>query len=283
MASVYIATLAHSENGPFGSKVAFGRAVEEAFVQVYGQGMVLRWASCEEQHTSDGQHYHTAIHLQRNQRFRKVHVVLKEKYGVSVHFSKPEGAGGYLTAYKYISKEDQSVAHSLNHPPTEEMIPPRTQGAMSRRRERAGERRVSRFIAVGRPGEEVEEKEQKPAKLQKPDVARMAVELQLTTLNHLYNEAEKRRVGGDPTLYNFVFTKGKKICEEVITMAHDVASSAEKVSASGKSLLEILDGVFFACPIRSSVALARQVVYAYTSQVPRVVAARALKSTYGRS
>jgi len=48
MASVYIATLAHSENGPFGSKVAFGRAVEEAFVQVYGQGMVLRWASCEE-------------------------------------------------------------------------------------------------------------------------------------------------------------------------------------------------------------------------------------------
>ena len=73
------------------------------------------WACSIEEHQNDDFHYHCALKLTGCKKWLSVKNTIAEKHGVQVNFSDKHNF--YYSAYRYVCKSDQEIAHSENHPP----------------------------------------------------------------------------------------------------------------------------------------------------------------------
>ena len=85
------------------------------------------------EHEDGGKHFHLAILLGKQRRWKKVKEDIGETHGISVHFS---GHRCYYTAYKYAMKYDKHFVCSPGHP--KKIQPPQTLSASSTKKRRKG-------------------------------------------------------------------------------------------------------------------------------------------------
>ena len=125
---VYLITYSQANIEKFPTRRVFAECVAEAFGQT-GAG-VKHWVCCRERHTNEGQHYHMTVKLERIRRWAAVKNYLKHKHEITVHFSNVHD--NYYSAWKYVTKEDEEVLQSSDHPYLWNSKPPRTHRASER-------------------------------------------------------------------------------------------------------------------------------------------------------
>ena len=129
--TVYLVTYSRANVTRF-DRQSFAAAVVSAFQE---QGLVdmKQWACSMEEHKDGGKHFHLAILLGKQRRWKKVKEYIGETHGISVHFS---GHKCYYTAYKYAKKYDKHFVCSPGHP--KRIQPPKTLNASCTKKRHKG-------------------------------------------------------------------------------------------------------------------------------------------------
>ena len=81
-------------------------------------------AVSKEPHSESGFHYHICVKFSNNTHLYGAKCHLLANYNISVHFS--ESHQNYISAYKYVRKEDTEVFHSPGHPDLDSARSPQT-------------------------------------------------------------------------------------------------------------------------------------------------------------
>ena len=111
----YLVTYSQADESKFSTRESFGKMLEAEFNAGTSVVKVDYWACSREEHQNDGFHYHCALKLTGCKKWLSVKNRIAEKHGIQVNFSDKHNF--YLSAYRYVCKSDQEVAHSENHPP----------------------------------------------------------------------------------------------------------------------------------------------------------------------
>ena len=92
----------------------------------------MHWVCSRESHRNGGFHYHMALKLERCRCWLCSKKFLKEQHSISVHFSDLHY--NYYSAWKYVTKEDEHVLESNDHPDLWNSKAPKTSTACSERK-----------------------------------------------------------------------------------------------------------------------------------------------------
>ena len=84
---------------------------------------------CRETHKDGGSHYHCALKLTSVKKWVSVKERIQKNHNISVHFS--DSHDSHLSAYRYLCKEDENVAHSADHPNLTDAKSPATKKSIS--------------------------------------------------------------------------------------------------------------------------------------------------------
>ena len=84
----------------------------------------VQWAASKEPHSESGFHYHMCVKFSNNKRWYGAKLHLLANYNISVYFS--DSHQSYISAYRYMSKEDTEVFHSPGHPDLDSARSPQT-------------------------------------------------------------------------------------------------------------------------------------------------------------
>ena len=93
---------------------------------------VQHWACCKEQHKNGEIHYHCALKLIGNKKWKYVKENIPKKQNITLHFSDKHNF--YISAYRYIRKEDTDLANSQNHPDLTDAKSPRRKKSITQYR-----------------------------------------------------------------------------------------------------------------------------------------------------
>ena len=121
----YLVTYSQADLATFPTRDSFGCMIEEYFNSGNGKAKVTHWACCLEEHENEGLHYHVSLKLSAPKKWLNVKKTVMEKHDVVRHFSDQHD--NYIAAYKYVSKTDKQVIHSMNHPDLSEVGAPKTE------------------------------------------------------------------------------------------------------------------------------------------------------------
>ena len=119
---VYLLTYSQADVSAFPTRRSFAEAVVASFSGTPAR--IVQWVCCREKHKNGGLHYHMAIKLDRCQRWMPAKTFLTGHHGISVHFSDVHF--NYYSAWKYVTKTDEHVLHSNDHPDLWNEKPPKT-------------------------------------------------------------------------------------------------------------------------------------------------------------
>ena len=108
-------TYSRADTARFPTRESFGECVVET-VNTLGGAKVEYWACALEEHQAEGMHYHVCLKLTAPRRWAPIRRELDAQHGVKANFSEDRNSSGYITAYRYCTKEDSEVFHSPNHP-----------------------------------------------------------------------------------------------------------------------------------------------------------------------
>ena len=121
----YLVTYSQADLSKFPTRQSFGEQVVAYFNAGSGKVEVEHWACCQGLHdTTAGVHYHLSLKLSGPKRWKRV----KNNHGIVVNFS--DGHDNYYTAYRYVTKQDAEVYHSVGHPNLNEIGLPKTKNCI---------------------------------------------------------------------------------------------------------------------------------------------------------
>ena len=79
---------------------------------------MAHYACALETHKTNGEHHYVSMLLAESKLWKSARSYLLEQHEVSVHFQeKPKDDRMYGWAYYYLTKQDNHIYHSPNHPP----------------------------------------------------------------------------------------------------------------------------------------------------------------------
>ena len=186
------------------------------------------WACSRDEHQNDGFHYHCALKLTGCKKWLSVKNRIEEKHGIQVNFSDKHNF--YLSAYRYVCKSDQEVAHSENHPPgLLTAASPKTKKSI------AGFRAACATKRKSTEGESSCAVAKKRKSLTNLDLAEFIRERGIRSYTELLASAEEQRTAGHMDIAEFVFKRNEKILCELVTKTWQMESAKEKVEASKAS------------------------------------------------
>ena len=145
----YLVTYSQADTARFPTRESFGEMVEEVFNLGMSVVKVSHWACCRESHEDGGVHYHCAVKLNGVKRLLSVKEKMQAHHNIVVNFSdshdyQPATINIYyyyyyyhLSAYRYVCKEDDEVAHSENHPNLTDAASPPTKRSIAANRKRS--------------------------------------------------------------------------------------------------------------------------------------------------
>ena len=230
---VYLITYSQANLEHFPTRRSFAECVVETF-NVTGAG-VMQWACCREEHRDEGEHYHLAVKLERIRRLSAVKTLLQEKHGISVHFSNTHN--NYYSAWKYVTKEDEEVLQSANHPNLWNSKPPRTDKACEKRSS------IGRTRSSANATDEGPSKPTKRKRLSAFELSEIILERGIKTRTELLALAQEQKEEGKTDIAEFVVNRGAGVVAEVIDTAWEMKHAKDKLERSQKSRMEILEEV----------------------------------------
>ena len=120
----YMVTYSQADKEKFPTRQSFGTMLRAAFNKGTSKVNVQYWACCEEKHSDGGIHYHCCLKLTGIKKWLGVKKDIQKQQGVVVNFSDKHN--NYISAYRYVTKEDENVYHSPGHPDLSSASSPRT-------------------------------------------------------------------------------------------------------------------------------------------------------------
>ena len=125
----YLVTYSQADLNKFPSRESFGNMLCTEFNSGGGAVKVAHWAGCRENHADGGVHYHCSLKLTGVKKWLLLKRTIEQKHKVVLNFS--DSHDHYISAYRYVCKEDQHVAHSPGHPDLSEVGSPRTKTSIA--------------------------------------------------------------------------------------------------------------------------------------------------------
>ena len=238
---VYLITYSHADTRKVPSRQRFAEIVLEAF-ELRGAS-VVQWACCKEPHRAGGIHFHMAIKLSRPKRWLAVRQLIQTRYGINVHFSNRHV--NYFTAWQYVTKEDDDVLLSPDHPDLWNIGPPTTLAASETvveetRGRQEQEMEVEQSVEEDSTTSSASKKRKRPPRLSMFEVSEIAVSKGIQTYTELLALAQRQKREGKIDLAEFIVNRGRKTVEEAITTGWEMEKSEETLRRERMSRMEIV-------------------------------------------
>ena len=194
---------------------------------------VLQWACSIEMHKTDGIHFHLAVKMKKQRRFREMVRRVYEDTGIVVNVR--EWHTNYYDAYRYVKKHDTHHILSENHPPLAN--PPAT-AAPSTPRKAIAKLNASPTLKVDPPQQKKPFKEPRLTNVQ---VAHMIRDNGVKTDKSLKGLAKKMANEGKQDLWNWLAQHpSAKLREDLLDTVWGMEDSEAKEDRENKTRLEIL-------------------------------------------
>ena len=230
---VYLITYSQANLEKFPTRRSFAECVQQAF-QATCTG-VMQWVCCRERHSVRGQHYHMAVKLKKLRRWSAVKSYLREKEGITVHFSNAHN--NYFTAWRYVTKEDEEALESPDHPYLWNSKPPRTQKASEKR---ASDGRTNALELNEECASTAVHNPRKRNRLSAFDLSEIIVQKEIKTRTELLALAQDQKKEGKNDVAEFIFKRGDRVVSEIINTAWEMTRANEQLERSKKSRIDIL-------------------------------------------
>jgi hypothetical protein len=224
---VYLITYSRADSIRFPSRDSFAQIIVEAFGQT--PASVVQWVCSKERHQDGAIHYHVAIKLDRLQRWLTVKKYLEDNYFIVVNFSATHV--NYYTAWVYVTKEDNEYLESNDHPLLRNGLPPRTMQASQANSQRAGN---------GEPAA----KKRKQTRLSGFEVGEICLASNVKNRLQLLALANRMKEDGKTDLAEFIYKRGKKAVDEVISTTWEMAEAEATLERAKLRRLDILRQTF---------------------------------------
>ena len=125
---VYLVIYSQVDEEKCSNRERFAEMVLEAFDPRKENSLQpVQWVVSKESHSESGFHHHMCVKFSNNKRWYGAKLHLLANYNISVHFS--DSHQNYMSAYRYVTKEDTEVFHSLGHPDLDSKRSPQTSKA----------------------------------------------------------------------------------------------------------------------------------------------------------
>lgn len=186
----FLITYAKADMFKFPTRGAFADAVVTALSET-GQESPVQWACALESHKDDTPHYHLAVKFATERKWLSAKQYLHRNHDIVVNFAAK--AKMYIAAYKYVTKCDEQVLLSHDHPSLDAIRSPRTKKCVNASSEAAGKRRSS----AGAAGGAAQGKKPRPTRLTNADVSEFIFAKDIRTSTELEASAMKRFDDGE--------------------------------------------------------------------------------------
>ena len=233
----YLVTYSQADLNKFPTRESFAAAICEVFTLERSKFRPQHWAFCLENHADQGFHYHMTLKLTGPKKSLECKRALQRKHGVVVNFSDHDG---YYTAYRYISKSDENVYHSPNHPNLEEIGSPKTKNCLQRTYH---QRRRNRQ-ALTAPQNDEEPNSNPPAKKMKKlsniDVSEFIHKHNIRNQTTFLAVANAQQEEGKKDLANYALSRSKKSLDELIQQTWRMKEAAAVLKRQKASRIDII-------------------------------------------
>lgn len=211
----YLVTYSQADEDKFPTRESFGKMIADSFNAGASKVKSEHWACCREPHESGGFHYHCSIKMSGNKKWLSVKKQIQENHKIVVNFS--DSHDHYISAYRYLCKSDENVAHSQGHPNLKEIASPKTKKSIASNRA-ASRKRKSNPVSVSSGAPSVHKPKSK-RRLSNTDIAEFIVQNEIRTYTQLFATAEKRKREGEKDLAEYLFQHSEKNLRELIVKA----------------------------------------------------------------
>ena len=160
---------------------------------------------------------------------------LKDNHGVVVNFS--DGHDNYYTAYRYVTKQDAEVYHSVGHPNLNEIGSPKTKNCIRAYRSA----RKKRSLSIDAQEKNAEKK--KPGKvrcLNNLEVSEFITENNVKGYTKLLALAEAQKMEGEKDLANFILCRTTKAVEELIETTWRMKKAQTNIDRKKMSRMQLV-------------------------------------------
>lgn len=229
----YLITYSQVDKNKSSDKERFTEQVIEAFDPTKESNVQpVQWASCEEYHQEDGTHYHMCLKMSNNKRWLGAARYLREVFKINVHFS--DSHHNYMSAYRYVLKDDPEPFHSPGHPNLDLTTSPKTSKANKSRLEN---RRTSSIIASGEIGESSNSKRKR---LSKADVMDIIHDRNIKGETEFLALAAELAEDGQSDLKIFVANTPERIYRELISKTWKLVDAPKELHRQMRNRMECL-------------------------------------------
>jgi len=230
----YLITYSQANRILFPTRESFGQKIAVLFEKGDSKVKVVQWACCLENHQNGGDHYHMAIKLSAAKRWKSVKDALAKDSGIQVNFSNKHD--NYWTAYQYISKSDQNVFHSRNHPNLQSASAPRTSECVKAiRKKRAMSSSTKTNDGSNRSSSA------KTKKLSNLDVSEFITKNKIKNEEELYAVAHAQKEEGNKDLAHFLLSRSQKALTDLFESTKRFEKATETVQRSKMTRMEIVE------------------------------------------
>ncbi len=226
----YLVTYSQADLSLFPSRESFANCVVEAFSYREERVRVVDWVCSMEEHNDGGKHYHLAIKLSDNKRWKPAKLHIMKNHGIVVNFSDRDD--NYYTAYKYVVKEDKEALHSPNHTNLADCRSPRTKRGTQTIRKSKSKKRAN--ASEGRAAV--------PKKRRLSNLAVSEIILKNDILNEtqLLAHANEQKENGKIDLAEWVLAKPSKGRNELISSTWNMKGAAKTLERQSIPRMEII-------------------------------------------
>jgi len=229
----YLITYSKADQTKIPSRLFFGKALTSAFNAGKARAKVKQWAVCLENHQDGTKHYHCCMLLTGPKKWVSVKRDFEQKYKVVLHFS--DFHDHYISAYRYVCKEDTEVQHSPGHLDMSYVGSPKTKRCL------AAYRQKRRRSKEGDAGPSTSGRNQSaPVRLTDQMFGDFIERNGIHDLLELYAMAQTRKTNGDHTISNYVLGRSEKVIEEKIEKIWKMRRAAGDIARVNTSRLELL-------------------------------------------
>ena len=214
---VYLITYSQANLKSFPSRESFANCVVEAFLYQESRVKVVHWVCSMEPHEDGGKHYHFAIKLSENKRWKPAKKYLLKYHCISVHFSNKHG--NYFSAYNHATKHDKDALHSAAHPNLANACSPKTKlGTQAIRKRKAEKREGSSASSSG---------VRRKRRLSNFDVSEVILKNGIKKETELLALANEQKEEGKIDLAEWVLGKSSKVRNELINSTWGMRDAAK--------------------------------------------------------
>ena len=224
----YLVTYSRIDEEKFPTRQSFGEMVAEQFNKGGGQVKVQHWVCSKESHKDGGFHYHCAVKFNGVKRWWGVRASIDSIYGIKVNFADSENHDSYISAYRYVVKDDSEFVLSEGHPDLSDAKSPRTKKAIAGNKRRSADKSSSSCAR------------KKLERLDNQEVGMLIRRKNIKTYTELLALAEERRLEGLKDLSKYIFDHQEHVIRGVINTTWGMAEAPTKLVKQKKDRLDIL-------------------------------------------